>query len=353
MSDELGRLLTGIPEDVRAANTRGAWRRTARAWVLDRIAAPLSRWYGPRERDTFGILMYHRVAHPVAGLPAPTWSVTPQRMRSQLRGLLERGFRAWPLEKILAYRVHGRPLPRRTFAVTFDDGYENNLTQAFPILEELEIPATIFLATRYLDGSQPFPFDDWTAAGSHAAPSEMWRPLTKDQCRELRDSGLVSLGAHTHTHGDFRGRPLEFALDLEECLETLEVRFGVTEPTLALPYGCKSMGSAGPMFSEIAEQAGCRTCLSTEARVLGLEESPFDWGRFEATGNDTAETLAAKLDGWWDRVREVLRVAKRAWPGSAPTWRNFRLGGDESALPEPPADAEIVELEAAAAAERE
>ncbi len=352
MSDGLQRLLTGIPEDVRAVNTRGSWRRAARAWVLDRVAAPLSRWYGPRDPETFGILMYHRVAPVISGLPTPTWSVTPERLRSQLHGLLARGFQAWPLEKILAYRMHGRPLPPRTFAVTFDDGYENNLTLGFPILEELRVPATIFLATRYLDSAFPFPFDDWTASGSHAVPNELWRPLTRNQCRQLRDSGLVSLGAHTHSHGDFRNKPLEFAVDLEECLESLAVRFGISEPTLALPFGCKSMGSAGPMFSEIAEQAGCRTCLSTEAGVLRLDESPFDWGRFEATGHDTADTLAAKLDGWWDRVRQVLRVAKRAWPGSKPQWRDLRIGTSEGGGPALPEQEEILELAEAVAREQ-
>lgn len=351
MLGQLHQLLTGIPEDIRAGNARGAWHRTLRSWLLDRVAVPFSRCRGPLQADTFGILMYHRVARPIRGLPTPSWSVTPEQLRGQLHGLLERGFQAWPLEKVLAYRVHGQKLPPRTFAVTFDDGYENNLTFAEPVLRELKVPATIFLATRYLDSRSPFPFDDWTAAGSHAAAEEMWRPLTKDQCRELRDSGLVSLGAHTHTHGDFRNRPIEFAQDLADCLEVLSVDLGIDRPMLALPYGCRSQGTAGPMFSQIAEQVGCSTCLSTESGVLRLSDDPYTWGRIEASSRDTAATLAAKLDGWGDQVRATLRVAKRAWAGSLPSPFRPQTGVSTTTHPALPLEDEILELAATAAAE--
>ena len=54
------------------------------------------------------------------------------------------------------------------FAITFDDGFENNYVNAWPVLKELNLPATIFVATKYLDSDVPFPFDDWSAAGSSA-----------------------------------------------------------------------------------------------------------------------------------------------------------------------------------------
>ena len=61
-------------------------------------------------------------------------------------------------------------IPSNVFAVTFDDGYENNYLNALPILRELNVPATIFVATKYLDTDRPFPFDDWSAAGKSGVP---------------------------------------------------------------------------------------------------------------------------------------------------------------------------------------
>ena len=108
----------------------------------------------------------------------------------------------------------GEPIPRRTFVVTFDDGYESVYETAWPILKELSIPATVFIVTSYLDSGRPFVFDDWAAAGSAAAPAAAWRPLSTAQCNEMARDGLIELGSHTHTHADFRGRPEEFRRDL-------------------------------------------------------------------------------------------------------------------------------------------
>src|SRR6187455_3034553 len=75
-------------------------QRGAAAWS----AALLGESSYARGGRRFGILMYHRVADVVPGQPEPTWNVTPTRLRHQLAGLLERGFQAWPLRKVLEYR---------------------------------------------------------------------------------------------------------------------------------------------------------------------------------------------------------------------------------------------------------
>lgn len=53
----------------------------------------------------------------------------------------------------------GTALPPRSLIVSFDDGHLDNYTQAFPILKRLDVPATIFLSTGYIGGSQAFWFD--------------------------------------------------------------------------------------------------------------------------------------------------------------------------------------------------
>ncbi|HUG89368.1 MAG TPA: polysaccharide deacetylase family protein, partial [Planctomycetaceae bacterium] len=182
---------------------------------------PLQAGFGPRLREAFGILMYHRIAPVTPGVTAPTWNVAPERFGSQLAGLLSRGYRAWPLRKVLDLHRRRRPIPRNVFVVTFDDGYENVFHHAWPVLRELRVPATVFLATAYLDSGAPFPCDDWSAAGSGGVPASSWRPLTTDQCRAMSADGLVELGTHTHTHADFHGRPRELSGDLRTSLDVL------------------------------------------------------------------------------------------------------------------------------------
>ena len=135
--------------------------REAAVWAIGRAAACQQTVHGRRPGNDFGILTYHRVTDRVPGFPAPTWSTSPARLRKQLAGLLSRGFQPWALSDVLQARETGVKLPGGVFVVTFDDGYENNYTDALPVLEELGVPATIFLATSFLDSTSPFPFDDW------------------------------------------------------------------------------------------------------------------------------------------------------------------------------------------------
>jgi peptidoglycan/xylan/chitin deacetylase (PgdA/CDA1 family) len=287
---------------------RGKPRRvTWKERGLGLVASVFSDCCGPREARAFGILMYHRIVEPPPRQPRPTWNVPPRLLEKQLSGLLARGWQAWPLSQVMACAERELPIPRKTFVVTFDDGYANNLTQALPILTRLHVPATVFVATAYLDSGRPFPSDDWSAAGQPGVPSEAWRPLTTDECRRLTASGLVELGAHTHTHADFRSRPKAFAADLAENLEVLKERFGVERPAFALPYGTKCDGFASGELAGAARQAGMLCSLTTEGHIVRPGDSPFDWGRFAAEEHDTARTLAARLGGWTGAVRGLAK----------------------------------------------
>jgi hypothetical protein len=59
----------------------------------------LHRMRPRRQPGEFGILMYHRVADVLSGVPFPTWNVTPRRLHEQLSGLLEAGWEPWPLRR--------------------------------------------------------------------------------------------------------------------------------------------------------------------------------------------------------------------------------------------------------------
>jgi peptidoglycan/xylan/chitin deacetylase (PgdA/CDA1 family) len=253
--------------------------------------------------------MYHRVVEPPPGMPRPTWNVPPKLLEAQLAGLLARGWVAWPLSQVIECQQRELPIPRKTFVVTFDDGYANNCTQALPILSRLGVPATIFLATAYLDSEEPFPSDDWEAAGRGGAPSEMWRPLSTDECWQMLASGLIDIGAHTHTHADFRGRPRELLADLETNVAVLRERFGIHRPAFSLPYGTKCDGFAGSELASAARSVGVSCSLTTEATIVRPGDSPFDWARIPAEEHDSAGTLAARLGGWQEALRAKFKVS--------------------------------------------
>jgi peptidoglycan/xylan/chitin deacetylase (PgdA/CDA1 family) len=272
------------------------------------LAGGLNDLFGPLERKGFGVLMYHRVVDPPAGQPRPTWNVPPKLFEAQISGLLARGWLAWPLSQVIECHQRDLPIPRKTFVVTFDDGYANNCTHALPILSRLGVPATVFLATAYLDSEQPFPSDDWEAAGKPGVSSDAWRPLSTDECWHMLASGLIDIGAHTHTHGDFRGRASEMLADLEINLALLREKFGIVRPAFSLPYGTKNDGFASNELASAARSAGVSCSLTTEATIVRPGDSPFDWGRIPAEEHDTARTLAGRLGGWQEALRARFKV---------------------------------------------
>jgi peptidoglycan/xylan/chitin deacetylase (PgdA/CDA1 family) len=252
--------------------------------------------------------MYHRVVNAVPGLAPPTWNVCPTCFRSQLRGLLRRGFQAWSLNKVLFHRDQGLSIPRKVFVVTFDDAYECVFTNALPILKELRVPATIFLATQFLDSQEPFPSDDWSGKGSSQAPPESWRPLSVAQCKTMLESGLIEIGAHTHSHGDFRNKPVALANDLKENMEFLQRTFGLAEIPFAFPYGTKSSGYYSSNLAHVAQECGLRCALHTEPEMANVDGNVFDWGRFNVEPSDTAFTLSGKLTGWFSYWKQRFQT---------------------------------------------
>jgi peptidoglycan/xylan/chitin deacetylase (PgdA/CDA1 family) len=224
-----------------------------------------------------------------------------------MQQLLALGYVPWPLRKVLAYHQQRRPIPGRVFVVVFDDGYANVYHHAYPVLRRLGIPATILLATAYLDQDGPFPFDESACdAAGNRAPDD-FRPLTTAQCREMYDDGLVDLGSHTHTHVDFRGHDELFRADLSRSLDVLRQSFGIERATFSFPFGFTS-----PALIEIARQLGLACGLTTEVDLVRPGDDPLQWSRLGATQLDSGLTLAAKLDGWYTALRKG--------------WRRLRVG---------------------------
>jgi peptidoglycan/xylan/chitin deacetylase (PgdA/CDA1 family) len=102
------------------------------------------------------VLMYHRVC----GMDSDPWRlcVTPEHFAEQLQ-VLRQHCQVISLQKLMTALRKGR-LPRRTVAITFDDGYADNLLTAKPLLEKYELPATIFVATGYVGNKREFWWDE-------------------------------------------------------------------------------------------------------------------------------------------------------------------------------------------------
>ena len=265
-----------------------------------------------------GVLMYHRVGPADETLEPPTWNVTPARFAEQLEGLLTLGYRFLPAAEIALRLARKESIAPRTTAVTFDDGYACVYTCAFPVLAELRIPATIFLATGFMNASQPFPFDGWGKRNHGQGSDDLWRPLTWDECRIMAATGLVDFGSHSDTHDNFARNTTRFRADIEQSRARLDAAFGPGPRLFAYPGGARSLGLASFAMARAVEATGYAAAFTTDYGSLQaaphLGRFRFLLPRYEVTGDDDAASISAKLAGWYDWVgtlREVYRLPRR------------------------------------------
>lgn len=135
------------------------------------------------------ILMYHSVADH----SDDPYSVSVNAFREQMSWLSAHGFGIVPLSFLLqSIQARDHRKLRKKVVITFDDGYQDFLTNALPILLDHKAPATVFLVTDMIGGRA-----SWNEFGTHL-------PLmSENEVRYIKAQG-ISLGSHTATHANLK-----------------------------------------------------------------------------------------------------------------------------------------------------
>lgn len=185
-------------------------------------------------RDRASILMYHAVG----GQNGYFSAIRPQEFSRHLAYLAARHYPVVPLAEIVRRVKERKPLGGAV-ALTFDDGYRDNYTVAFPLLKQYGFPATVFVTTGLIGKTDKRGLD-------HCSENEL---------RTMHESGLIAIEPHSVTHPNLAGLPeAEARREIEGSREAIGAIRG-TEPDLfAYPYGAlaeetvsllRSMGFAG------------------------------------------------------------------------------------------------------------
>jgi len=228
----------------------------------------------------FLILMYHAIDLP-RGEREARYACPPTLFAQHMRLLRARGYTPVSLDDIAAYlRLEGE-IPDHAVAVTLDDGFLDNFDHALPVLLEHQIPATIFLATGMIGGS-----NSWMQARDF--PSRAM--LSWSHVREMSDAG-ISFGGHTVTHPRLPDLASPQAIrEISDSKNTIEDITGCPVRHFAYPYGLLNS-----QVRDMVESAGFESACTTRPGFNRPDIDRFLLRRIEVYGRNRAWELAQKL----------------------------------------------------------
>jgi peptidoglycan/xylan/chitin deacetylase (PgdA/CDA1 family) len=176
--------------------------------------------------------------------------------------------------------------------VTFDDGTDDFVDRALPILERCRLPVTLYAATSFIDEGLPFPDDG--------------RPVSWRGLADAHATGLVDVGSHTHGHRLLdRLPPAEVASELDRSIELIGQHVG--QPPLDFAYPKAVPGSAAADRA-VRERFRSAALAGTHANPLGTTD-PYRLARSPIQRSDGMRWFERKVGGGMameDGLRRVL-----------------------------------------------
>lgn len=159
------------------------------------------------------VLMYHSVDYEKGN----ELRIPKEKLREQMQYLKDNGYTTLTLEQLYNHFVNNAPIPEKSVVLTFDDGYADNYTNAFPVLKEFGFKAAIFVITKTVDTDSSY--------------------LTSNMIKEMSDYG-IDIESHTVNHDELN------KLSYEEQCKTLKDSKGFLEKItdkevkyIAYPFG--------------------------------------------------------------------------------------------------------------------
>lgn len=156
-------------------------------------------------------------------------STSPVTFKKQMEYLWKNGYQALSLSEAVSFIHLKKAFPEKTFVITFDDGYQNACTEAFPVLKQYGFKGTVFLVTDYCGK-----YNNWPG---HSRRIERRPLLSWSEIKEMQQSGM-EFGAHTLTHPDLTRLTIQQAeQEILQSKDRIQDHLGMGVQVFAYPYG--------------------------------------------------------------------------------------------------------------------
>ncbi|PKO23602.1 MAG: hypothetical protein CVU38_03180 [Chloroflexi bacterium HGW-Chloroflexi-1] len=219
------------------------------------------------------ILMYHYVSEPPQDADdiRQDLSVPPERFDDHLRYLSDAGYHVITLDDLLYALTQGRALPDKPIILTFDDGYEDNYLNAFPLLQKYGMVGEFFIMTDVVNAK---------TAGY----------MTWAQIEEMARVGQ-RFGSHSRDHPDLWGKSVDYLVwQALGGMEAIQEHLGYHPRWISYPSG-----SYDAQVIAVYKSANYWGGLTTHQGATHTPGDIFELTRVRVRGSHTAQDLATLL----------------------------------------------------------
>lgn len=297
------------------------------------------------------ILLYHRV-----GPQEDNWSsvpVAPAAFEHHLR-YLSKNFNILPLREIAQILTEQKPLPAKTAAITFDDGYKDNYLYAYPLLKKYGQPATIYLTAGHIEKDELFWWDKVSYLIEHTSLKALELPqigpldfsgrsqkkqafahiretlktwpetakqklidnlanaagvvippgtaknlfLTWQEAREMQAGG-IELGSHGVTHANLTNLDLPQA-ESEIVVSKKKIEEKLQTPVLSFSY---PNGDFSGALGEIVKKSGYKYAAIVGGKLVSERSNPFELPR--VSGYEDFNSFKSGTSGFYPDLYHI------------------------------------------------
>lgn len=250
------------------------------------------------ENNIMPILMYHSISDRAAPR-FRRFAVPPALFADHMAYLLRHGYT--PLTVTQAILARGASMPAKPLAITFDDGFADFHSAALPILARYSFPATLYVATGYINDTSRWLWRE----------GEAKRPmLTWEQLADISARG-IECGSHSQFHPPLDTLPAEKARqEIVESKRCLEDRLGKPVLSFAYPFGFHNA-----LVRRLVREAGYTSACVVGYGMSTASSDPFALARLMIGADTSVEALAALVTGSRAQAPALayLRARSAAW----------------------------------------
>lgn len=217
------------------------------------------------EVEAVPVLMYHSISFEKNN----DLRVPKEKFENQMKYLKENGFNTITISELYDVVNNRKPVPPKPIVITFDDGYVDNYTDAYPILMKYGFKGTVFVIT------------DIIGKGGY---------INASQIQEMYDNGM-DFESHTVYHEELDLLPYDKQLNtLKRSKEYLETALNKKVMSVAYPFGKYNSNTI-----KAAKEAGYMLAFTTQYGFSRKSNGMFTLTRVRINASDTTSSFAAKI----------------------------------------------------------